>query len=247
MCADQTDTAAAGVASGPPADSDFRTLPERAAEDLRRRILLGEFAPGEHLPERETSAALGVSRTPLREALRILANEGLVDIRPARSPSVANPSAEELTQLFSVMRVLEALAGELTCISGSAEQIGHIRGLNEALAKIDPQRDPIGFFDADMAFHHAIVAASGNLPLAKTHREYNGRLWRARFLTSRVQTDKERILREHEEIVSGLEARDTRWTSAVMDSHLRSANKKIDGILAQGRQSVPEPEGTPPR
>ncbi|WP_198671200.1 GntR family transcriptional regulator [Oceanibium sediminis] len=214
-------------------ETDFRTLPEKAAEDLRRRILLGEFAPGETLPERETATALGVSRTPLREALRILANEGLVDIRPARSPSVANPTAAELSQLFSVMRVLEALAGELTCISGSDAQIAGIGALHEALSEIDPAESPIDFFNADMAFHKAIAVASGNEPLLKTHKEYNARLWRARFLTSRVRTDRERILREHGDIVAGLEARDTRWTSAVLDSHLRSANRKIVAILEE--------------
>lgn len=211
---------------------EFQTLPEKVAEDLRKRILLGEFEPGANIPERETSAALGVSRTPLREALRILSNEGLVEIRPARSPVVADPSAEDLSQLFSVMRVLEALAGELTCLAASDEQIAEFRQIHARLEKLDAGSDPIGFFRTDMEFHRSIVAASGNVPLIRTHRDYNARLWRARFLTSRVRTDRERILREHGEILAGIVARDTRWTSAVLDSHLRSANRKIVEIYA---------------
>lgn len=209
------------------ADSDYRTKPEQLAEALRRRILLGEFAPGSNIPERETSAELGVSRTPLREALRILANEGLVEIRPARSPIVADPSPAELSDMFSVLRVLEALAGELTCMNAADEEIAHIKAIHMRLQDVDPNGDPIGFFKVDMAFHAAIANAARNPALLKTHGEYNDRLWRARFLTSRVRTDRERILREHGEIMAGLEARDTRWTSAVLDSHLRSANRKI--------------------
>ncbi len=214
------------------ASAEFQTLPERIAETLRQRILLGEFAPGANIPERETSADLGVSRTPLREALRILANEGLVSVRPARSPIVADPSAEELSQLFSVMRVLEALAGEQACLNASDREIEEIRQVHDQLAQVDIHRDPIAFFRTDMAFHKAIVEASGNAALQKTHREYTGRLWRARYLTSRIKTDRERILHEHGEVMAGIEARDTRWTSEVLDSHLRSANRKIVQILA---------------
>ena len=83
--------------------------------------------------------------------------------------------------------------------------------------------------------YRAIVAASGNAPLQKTHAEYNARLWRARFLTSRVRTDRERILRQHGEILAGIEARDTRWTSAELDGHLRTANRNILEIYAEAR------------
>ncbi|MEL7416108.1 MAG: GntR family transcriptional regulator, partial [Pseudomonadota bacterium] len=90
----------------PPA---YQTLPEQIADRLRRAILHGDLHPGATIPERETSTELGVSRTPLREALRILANEGLVSIRPARSPVVANPSLREIRDLFAVQAALEAL------------------------------------------------------------------------------------------------------------------------------------------
>ncbi len=219
-------------------DSDFRTLPERVAEALRRRILLGEFAPGSNIPERETSAALGVSRTPLREALRILANEGLVEIRPARSPVVADPGPEQLSDMFSVLRVLEALAGELACLNGADPMLAGIGAAHDRLSGVDPGVDPVGFFNADMGFHVAIVRAAANPALSRTHAAYNARLWRARFLTSQVRTDRARILREHGEILSAIEARDTRWASVVMDAHLRSANRKIVSILAAERDAA---------
>lgn len=210
-----------------PSEGDFRTLPQRVAEELRRRIVLGDFKPGANLPERETSAALGVSRTPLREALRILANEGLVEVRPARSPVVANPSARELADMFSMLRVLEALAGEQACLNATDTTIAAIRTIHERLESQVDGGDPSAFFDTDMRFHEAIVAASGNEALRKTHVALNARLKRARFMVARVNTDRKRIATEHTEIMIAIEARDTRWAAATLDIHLRSANRKI--------------------
>lgn len=215
----------------------FRTLPEIVAEQLRARILLGDFPPGANIPERETSAELGVSRTPLREALRILASEGLVLIRPARSPVVAEPSMQELLDLFAVMRVLEALAGELVCLHATDDQMAAIDQRHQMLRELSAQEDPVAFFNADMAFHQSIVDAASNPSLAKTHREYNSRLWRARFLTARVMTDRDRIIREHGEILSALQARDTAWATAMLNAHLRSANRKI--VQLYGQKAAP--------
>mgnify|MGYP002278755361 CR=1 FL=1 len=211
----------------------FRTLPEIVAEQLRARILLGDFPPGANIPERETSAELGVSRTPLREALRILASEGLVVIRPARSPVVANPSMQEILDLFAVMRVLEGLAGELVCLHAEDEHFAEIAARHAVLRALSAQEEPVTFFNADMAFHQAIVDAASNPALAKTHREYNSRLWRARFLTARVMTERDRIIREHGEILAALQARDTAWATAMLNAHLRSANRKIEELYAE--------------
>jgi len=87
-------------------------LGDQIAAVLRQQILLGDLKPGNNIPERETSAALGVSRTPLREALLVLEAEGLVEMAPAKSPTVAQPSLIEVTHLLLVQSALEALAGE---------------------------------------------------------------------------------------------------------------------------------------
>ena len=99
-----------------------RSLAEQIADELRDLVLLEKLAPGSTIPERETADALGVSRTPLRESLRILAAEGLVEILPNKPPVVANPSLPQLKSLLQVQGVLEALAGELACdVANDAE------------------------------------------------------------------------------------------------------------------------------
>ena len=92
-----------------------KRLGDQIADVLRKQILLGELRPGQNIPERETAEALGVSRTPLREALVILDGEGLVLMAPAKSPIIADPSIEDITQLLLVQSALEALAGECAC------------------------------------------------------------------------------------------------------------------------------------
>ena len=92
-----------------------RSLAEQIADKLRDLVLLEKLKPGSTIPERETADALGVSRTPLRESLRILAAEGLVEILPNKPPVVANPSLAQLKSLLQVQGALEALAGELAC------------------------------------------------------------------------------------------------------------------------------------
>ena len=214
-------------------------LGDQIADVLRKQILLGELRPGSNIPERETASALGVSRTPLREALLILEVEGLVIMAPARSPIVANPSLEDLTQLLLVQSALEALAGECACEKITNDEFDHVESLHlHMLASSDISDDSLDFFSTDMAFHEAIVASTKNPPLIKTHRQYNARLWRARFMSSRRKIKRASTLRDHTNIVEGLKKRDKAQTSAALGEHLRIAITNIAGIFA--REENPE-------
>ena len=137
-----------------------RSLAEHIADELRDMVLLEKLAPGAAIPERETADALGVSRTPLRESLRILASEGLVEIKPNRPPRVANPSLKELQGLLQVQGALEALAGELACDNATDEELYEIARLSDDMIKVSDKCDPLEFFQKDMQFHTSIVAAS---------------------------------------------------------------------------------------
>ena len=207
-------------------------LGEQIADILRKQILLGEMIPGRNIPERETAQALGVSRTPLREALLILEGEGLVLMAPAKSPIVANPSIEDITQLLLVQSALEGLAGECACEKITTDELDRIQSMHEEMLVKADHAGALDFFSLDMAFHNAIVAATKNQPLIKTHAQYNSRLWRVRFMSSRRRVKKRSItLLEHANIVEGLRLRDKEQTSGALEKHLRDAITNIAGVL----------------
>lgn len=212
-------------------------LGDQIADALRNQILLGELQPGSNIPERETASALGVSRTPLREALVILEGEGLVSMSPARSPRVSDPSLENLTHLLFVQSALEALAGECACDQMDDEEFKHIESLNLKLLDTSETAQAIDFFNTDMAFHEAIVASTKNTALIKTHKQYNARLWRVRFMSSSKKVKRVSTLQDHSEIVEGLRQRDKQQTSAVLSRHLRTAIINITSIFDQENQS----------
>ena len=207
-------------------------LGDQVADVLRQQILLGDLNPGDNIPERETSASLGVSRTPLREALLVLEAEGLVEMAPARSPIVASPSLVEVTHLLQVQSALEALGGECACDEASEDEIDEIQAMHQTMLATVENPDPIEFFQVDMGFHEAIVASTKNLSLIKTHKQYHARLWRARFLSASRRSAREAAMIEHGQIVEGLLRRDKELVSSRLKHHLRQAIENIRIIFA---------------
>ena len=197
-----------------------KSLAQQVADKLRDLILLEKLAPGATIPERETASALGISRTPLRESLRILASEGLVEIAPSRAPRVADPSLEELKDLLQVQGALEALAGELACERATDKDLKAIHAQERDMRKISGKTEPLAFFQRDMAFHSAIVAASRNQVLIETHATNNARLWRARFISSREQVNRPGTLDQHARIANALTERNCTETAAALREHL---------------------------
>lgn len=202
-------------------------LPERVAEQLRKLILLETLPPGATLNEREMANVLGVSRTPLREALRVLANEGLIDVFPNRPPRIADPSIDEILQLIEVQAALEGLAGEIAAVSATDRDLQHIADLHQEMISASDQLEPIDFFDLDMRFHRRIVEISANKPLLQAHAMYNSRLYRARFIYSSGANVRASTLDQHGDIAVALKARDAEGARLALRTHLRSTGKNI--------------------
>lgn len=196
------------------------SLPDKIATQLRRDILRGVLPPGTPVKERDHAAELGVSRTPLREAIRILAKEGLVQLRPARSPIVASPSFEEVAHNIEVMSALEVLSARLACERASDAQIDEIATVAERMAREYDTLDMLDVFELDMGFHRAIAAAAGNPVLAEMHQALLARLWRARYLSASRKRSRDRVLRQHAQIVAALRARDAAAVAAQVQAHL---------------------------
>lgn len=196
------------------------TLAESIAYELRREILRGSLPPGAPIKERDNAERQGVSRTPMREAIRILAKEGLVQLRPLRSPVVADPSLDEIVDQIRVLHTLELLSGELACEKATDQDLVRISALKDRIELIYGEADTLDVFELDMQFHAAIVAASHNGALAETHGAYMARLWRARYLSARRKKSRDRVIRQHEAILDALRARDPVRVKAEIDAHL---------------------------
>ncbi|HKL45776.1 MAG TPA: GntR family transcriptional regulator [Roseovarius sp.] len=211
------------------------TLPEQIATHLRRNILRGVLAPGDPIKERDNALEMGVSRTPLREAVRILAKEGLVILRPARSPVVADPSLEEARASVEVLQALETLSGELACRNASDAEIAEIRRIFEqhsSLSKTAEGDALIDLFEVDMAFHTAIARASHNPALAETHAAFLARMWRQRYLSAVQRRARDRVHHQHENIVLGLEARDPKRVGAEINAHISALINNLVRLYA---------------
>ena len=208
-------------------------LAEEIANQMRRQILLGELEPGESIKERDNAAELGVSRTPLREAIRMLAKEGLVILRPARSPIVANPSIKEVTDQLEVIGALEILGCRLAIENAAKSQVNRVLRLHDKMCKMARTDDSLDFFETDMEFHRAIVAATGNQALIETHGALLARLWRARYLSARKASDRPRVLRQHGVIAQGLESRDLEMMTSETKEHLSYLLNNISGYFKE--------------
>jgi DNA-binding GntR family transcriptional regulator len=206
-------------------------LATEVANRLRRDILRGALPPGARIKERDNAAELGVSRTPMREAIRILAKERLVVLQPARSPRVASPSLSEVVDQVLVLKTLEKLSAELACKRATDDDLAEIHRLNDRMSELYDDGDSLDLFDIDMAFHSAIARASHSEDLAETHRAYLERLWRVRYLAARQRRNRDRARAHHNAILAALEARDRRATRSAIETHLVHLAADIRPIL----------------
>lgn len=213
-------------------------LAEQIANQLRRDILRGKLPPGTSIKERDNAAELGVSRTPMREAIRILAKEGLVQLRPSRSPIVAQPSFKEVSDQAQVLIALEKLSAELACVAATDDEIDHIAGIVDHMAERFDTTDPLDMFEIDMSFHTAIALASHNEALADTHAGFLQRLWRARYVAASQRRNRSRVVSEHTMIVEGLRARDPKQVRAAIDNHLWNLAEDIREVIAEEAQAA---------
>ncbi len=207
------------------------TLSETIASHLRRSILRGELKPGSSIKERDNAAALGASRTPMREAIRILAKEGLVELRKARSPIVIQYDYKEIQDQTDVMLVLEKLAVELACQHATEADIKKIEGIVQHMADIFDHTDPLDMFEIDMNFHIALAEASHNRPLAETHRQYMQRLWRSRYLAASQHRNRERVINEHTQIIDAIKNRDPVAADDAINDHLNHLAEDVREVI----------------
>jgi DNA-binding GntR family transcriptional regulator len=194
---------------------------------LRDYIVEGNLADGARIPERLLCERFGISRTPLREALKVLAAEGLIDLLPNRGARVRELGAEDLRELFDVMGGLEALAGRLACERISDAEVAEIERVHHEMYRFFLRREMHGYFQCNQAIHRMIVEAAGNAALSATYASFAGRIRRVRY-SANLATDRDRwgeAMREHEAILDALRRRAGSELSDILFLHLRNKRK----------------------
>lgn len=207
-------------------------LLDEVVKQLRAMINDGALAPGIRIPERALCEQLGISRTPLREAYRVLAAEGLVELHPHRSTSVTKLDVREVDHIFEVMEGLEAMAGELTCEKMTDEQLTEIRSLHERMIGHYRKRNKAGFFRLNQEIHEHIMRASGNPVLIKIYEGLSGRMRRARYMALNTDSQWREAVKEHEAIMKALAARQKVDLARMLRLHLRNKREKVKNVLA---------------
>jgi DNA-binding GntR family transcriptional regulator len=190
------------------ADPDRLSLHNGIAGKLREMIIRCELPPGERVPEHHFGQLFGVSRTPLREALKMLASEGLIEIRPNRGSVVAPISFQEISETFEVMGSLEELAGSLVCDHVSNIDIAALERLMAEMHSTHDNVDRDRYSDLNFTFHQKIIQLSGNKVLAETYAKFFGKLQRARYCVNYHKARWDESVREHEGIMEALRRRD---------------------------------------
>jgi DNA-binding GntR family transcriptional regulator len=210
------------------------TLHEKVVAKLRDLIVEGELAAGSRIAERELCERLGVSRTPLREALKVLASEGLVELLPNRGARVVEPTEADVENMFQVMGALEALSGALACRHITEAELAEISALHYQMLAHYARRQLPDYFRLNQAIHEAIMEAARNPVLKATYLGLATRIRRARYVANMSEERWAAAVAEHEALLKALVARDGEAAARILKAHLDNKSEAVRGNLGDG-------------
>lgn len=225
---------AVAAAAGGPARLRKGDLHGNALSVLRGMIVDGTLAPGQRLNERELCEQLAVSRTPVREALKALTQEGLLDAFPNRSPVVASLDAGQIAALAEVVAGVEAMAGELAAKRMSAAQVAELGILHYTMLRHQAAGALPSYFEANKAFHRRIVEYAGNEVLLWVWDQLALRVDRARYVSNLWPERWQEATSEHGQILDRLVARDAPGAAAALRQHVETGLSVVVANLQRG-------------
>lgn len=189
---------------------------------LREAILRGELKPGERLMELQLAAKLGVSRTPIREAIRMLEQEGLAVTIPRKGAEVAKMTEKDMRDVLQVREALDELAASIACEQMTAEQLDELKTTMREFEEYTKTGNVKKIAEADVKFHDIIYQATGNPKLVNIVSNLREQMYRYRIEYLKDEKNYPVLIREHNEIVEGLMAKDKEKVTAVMHRHVEN-------------------------
>jgi DNA-binding GntR family transcriptional regulator len=212
-------------------------LPERVAlhelarDRLRTLIVRGELAPGVALQETQLSEELGISRTPLREALKLLAAEGLLELRSNRSAQIAPLRQSEIAEIFEVISAIEGIAARLAASRITNQELRRLTLLQQRMEAHHDNGKLEDYFKINQEIHGFIVACAKNGVLRSTHDTLLARAERARYFALSSRTRWDDSVREHRQVLKALKARDAEAASRALTQHVLRTGRAVSEQL----------------
>ncbi|MBI4984156.1 MAG: GntR family transcriptional regulator [Rhodocyclales bacterium] len=196
------------------------SLSQQAVEELRRRIASCQLVPGQRLDEAALAAELGISRTPLREALKMLSAEGLVDITPRRGAHVAEMAQDDLEGIFPIMALLEGEVAREAAQKATPLDLRRLDQLHATLEKYVAAGDVDRYYETNYQFHDALQQVAGNPWLQHVIGDLRKLLRLSRHRSLKLAGRMNDSLNEHRALMDALHKRDAETARRVMKRHL---------------------------
>lgn len=217
-----------------------KTLHNELVVLLRNMIIEGDLRPGNRIPEVRLCDLFGVSRTPLREALKVLSAEGLVCLLPNKGARVVEYTRHELEEAIPVLAMLSALAAELACTNIADTEITRIRTLHGLLIEHYHAGDQQSYSETNRTIHDAIFAAAGNKMLTDTYATLQIRLRSITSVTPKTPPRWDEAVADHQDMMVALEKRDGPRLAAIARHHLRHRADMVRAALdtLEGRKEI---------
>lgn len=215
--------------------NEFLPLRDVVFNTLRQAILRGELKPGERLMEIQLANKLGVSRTPVREAIRKLELDGLVLMIPRKGAEVAQISEKSLRDVLEVRRSLEALAVRLACERMSRHGMSELKAAEQAFEEVLGQDDITVVAEADVAFHRVIYIATDNERLLQLLNNFREQMYRYRVEYLKRKECHPQLLAEHQDMIRAIEEGNEEEAIRITCRHIDNQVKTVSGLL-RGQQ-----------
>jgi DNA-binding GntR family transcriptional regulator len=208
--------------------NEYLPLRDVVFNTLRDAILTGKLVPGERLMENQLAEKLGVSRTPVREALRMLELENLVELVPRKGAQVLDMSEKDITNILEVRSALEGLATSLACKKMTKEDLQQLKNMEVDFEKAVADNDVDHFVDIDEDFHDLIFAATENDKLISIFRNLRIQLYRYRMAQAKNnETSMSTIVAHHRSIIRAIENHDAEEGASIAQGHIKYQTESI--------------------
>lgn len=218
------------------------TLAGRVRDYLRTEIMEDRIPMGQRLREADLAAMFGISRAPVRDALRELAAEGWVTIVPRHGAVVTTVSREEFLEAYQIREALEGLAVRLAVPRLTAEDLATLRELNQEMKQLIEKKDIEAYFKVNLQFHRVFVERSGNGRLVELYDQLMAQIHRIRPASVLLRGGMESSTAEHEALLAAVEQGEPDKAAALMMRHIREPQRALEEMIrleAEGKKDEP--------